>query len=437
MKKLYKRSGDKIHYAEAWVNDGQCVHHWGVVGDPGQSNTIAIDGEANHEEIVERTLRQASADGYAELPDNDQFLLVITYETIDEWGSGEDLEKRHLVEKILNETLGWTGNGFCDGGDIGSGEMSIFSYVVDIDLAIESIFVELGEIGLLDGATVQTRRQNEEEYLGHPIPDEYANSIFNEPEEEIVPPTNQEEWENESNPQALRAALTDSQLDARRCRLYAVGCCRRIWNLMMHEDTRVAIEFVESLADGHGDASQFEEVTEKAGEVFGSTSMMDMLRDGEFDEIEEMGGEVESIKPLCELADQLSLDYLAVSHAAAAADTAIDLDPKESVGAEMCAAWAASSQHKNTTEDAEQKFQCDLIRCIFESPFKPPAFDANWKSPDIVELANRMYESKDFSQMPTLGQLLQRNGCTDDTILAHCNDDNHTRGCWLVDWCRN
>ncbi|WP_244951636.1 hypothetical protein [Pseudoalteromonas luteoviolacea] len=35
----------------------------------------------------------------------------------------------------MNETLGWTGLGHCDGGSIGSGTMEVCNYVVDFKVA--------------------------------------------------------------------------------------------------------------------------------------------------------------------------------------------------------------------------------------------------------------------------------------------------------------
>jgi hypothetical protein len=35
----------------------------------------------------------------------------------------------------MNECLGWTGNGSCDGGDIGRGKVNIINYVIDVKKA--------------------------------------------------------------------------------------------------------------------------------------------------------------------------------------------------------------------------------------------------------------------------------------------------------------
>ena len=43
----------------------------------------------------------------------------------------------------MNETLGWTGLGDCDGGSIGSGTMEVCCYVADFDIAKRAIEADL------------------------------------------------------------------------------------------------------------------------------------------------------------------------------------------------------------------------------------------------------------------------------------------------------
>lgn len=50
-------------------------------------------------------------------------------------GDAKDIEKRHRLEDRMNETLGWTGLGACDGGSIGSGTMEVCTFFVDFDVA--------------------------------------------------------------------------------------------------------------------------------------------------------------------------------------------------------------------------------------------------------------------------------------------------------------
>ncbi|WP_157470101.1 hypothetical protein [Gemmata sp. SH-PL17] len=57
------------------------------------------------------------------------------------------------------------------------------------------------------------------------------------------------------------------------------------------------------------------------------------------------------------------------------------------------------------------------------------------RTPKAVALAQRMYESQDFSVMPILADTLQAAGCEDADVLSHCRNPEqiHVRGCWVVD----
>jgi hypothetical protein len=71
---------------------------------------------------------------------DDHDILLVEY-PIDGMGTGDDLKKRHRLEDRMNETLGWTGLGMCDGGSIGSGSMEVCNYVVDFEVAKAVSFV--------------------------------------------------------------------------------------------------------------------------------------------------------------------------------------------------------------------------------------------------------------------------------------------------------
>ena len=68
------------------------------------------------------------------------------------------------MEDLTNGCLGWTGNGFCDGGDIGSGTINTFNYVINVEFALDTIIKELTENQLLDGVKI-AYMNFEEEYI--------------------------------------------------------------------------------------------------------------------------------------------------------------------------------------------------------------------------------------------------------------------------------
>ena len=61
-------------------------------------------------------------------------------------------------------------------------------------------------------------------------------------------------------------------------------------------------------------------------------------------------------------------------------------------------------------------------------------FDPEWRTSTVVAIAKGMYESRDFSPVPCLGDALQDGGCDNEDILTHCRSDGpHVKGCWVVD----
>src|SRR5262245_43693424 len=75
-----------------------------------------------------------------------------------------------------------------------------------------------------------------------------------------------------------------------------------------------------------------------------------------------------------------------------------------------------------------------VVRDVFGNPFRPVAFEPAWRTTTAVQLARQMYESRDFSAMPILADVLQDAGCDNEDVLAHCRGEGpHVRGCWVVD----
>lgn len=82
----------------------------------------------------------------------------------------------------------------------------------------------------------------------------------------------------------------------------------------------------------------------------------------------------------------------------------------------------------------ERQAQAGLARDIFGNPFRPVTFSPALRTDTARALARQMYESRDFSAMPSLADALQDAGCEDGQVLGHCRGDGpHVRGCWVVD----
>ena len=134
MLKLYKDIAGVLHYHEAWISGHSVAEHWGRVGDRGQSRNHEMPVKDSEEDSVLAVLRSAIDDGYRPFDSEAHATLLVEYR-VSEMGTKKDVAKRHALEDRLNEALGWTGLGECDGGSIGSGTMEACCFVVDFEIA--------------------------------------------------------------------------------------------------------------------------------------------------------------------------------------------------------------------------------------------------------------------------------------------------------------
>ncbi len=135
MLKLYRFTEDNKEYWETWDN-GEGTHevHWGLLGTRGESKSIRSSLFKNAEAMIEKEIDSLLSQGYGPI-DNDRHITLLIEYAVDGMGTEEDVEKRYRLEERMNDLLGWTGLGACDGGSIGSGTMEVCSYVVDFDIA--------------------------------------------------------------------------------------------------------------------------------------------------------------------------------------------------------------------------------------------------------------------------------------------------------------
>ena len=133
MLKLYRLSEEKKEYWETWSNDdGSHRVHWGELGTTGKSKVLKTSLFHNPQKAIQKEIDDLIAIGFSEV--DQTFTLMVEY-SADGFGTPEDLDKRARLQDRLNETLGWTGLGHCDGGSIGSDTMEVCNYVVDFEIA--------------------------------------------------------------------------------------------------------------------------------------------------------------------------------------------------------------------------------------------------------------------------------------------------------------
>ncbi|TQV85812.1 hypothetical protein [Aliikangiella coralliicola] len=143
MLKLYRITDDKKEYWETWSNgDGSHTVHWGELGTEGNSKSVKGSFLRKPEKIIQSEVNDMVAAGFK--PAEKEVVLFIEYK-VDGLGTLEDLEKRHNLQKRMDQTLGWAGLGHCDGGSTGSDTMEVCCIVIDFEIAKSVIEKDLRE----------------------------------------------------------------------------------------------------------------------------------------------------------------------------------------------------------------------------------------------------------------------------------------------------
>ncbi len=161
MLKLYKKEGDTLRYWEAWVHEDTLTVHWGTVGETGEEKEQRIPADEDPDMAIAQAAEPLVDQGYDE-PDLDAMVPLVIQYALKGKGTGHDFEKRHAVEELLTDVLGWTGNGEVEGGETQPGRMNVFCRVMDLEVAVRTIAEALDEEDQLEGAVIALVREGEE-----------------------------------------------------------------------------------------------------------------------------------------------------------------------------------------------------------------------------------------------------------------------------------
>lgn len=164
MIKMLRTRQDRIDYWEVWYDEEQKTFtvHFGQVGERGEHYVERRKSRINVQTYMESLAKKQEASGY-KLLDEDLFRAVLVQYKIDGEDPDAEFDLLEQVENAMNECLGWTGNGYCDGSDYGSGTMNVFCFVLDMELALLTIRETLEQNGQLEGCVIAYMQ--EEKYI--------------------------------------------------------------------------------------------------------------------------------------------------------------------------------------------------------------------------------------------------------------------------------
>jgi hypothetical protein len=200
----------------------------------------------------------------------------------------------------------------------------------------------------------------------------------------------------------------------RKLRLFACACCRRIWNLIVDERARSAVEAAERFADGALTRRLLDEQWDAEG-VSAAEHAVD-------------GATANDIRWGAFWAAANAIE------AVVARDLAKTGRPFPLKRDEVRKFAETQSAVKEESERTEKTAHANILRDIFGNPFHPAVFDSTWRTPTTLRLAQAIYDGRSFDRMPELADELQQAGCQDLALLDHCRENReHVRGCWALD----
>lgn len=229
------------------------------------------------------------------------------------------------------------------------------------------------------------------------------------------------EWLSCDDP-GIMLAFVNRRASDRKSRLFAVGCCRRIWHMLTHEASRVHVEVAERFVDrsiGHEALNEQQKLAEDAlwesgWSLPGAGCAAWLVKADREAAMAVVQDEVDPGAVAGAVAESLGWE--------AAAPQLADKD---------YAAWRATVE---ATRSEERGVQRDLVRCVFGNPFRPISVKPSWLSTRVIELSRAIYDERAFERLPELADALQAAGCEAREILDHCRERYpHARGCWALD----
>jgi len=209
----------------------------------------------------------------------------------------------------------------------------------------------------------------------------------------------------------------------RKLRLFAVACCRLIWDWIPHSASREAIEVAERFADGKASWQE----------------LLAARRGADPSRKEEQDTSIASAWACAWAAAQLSAWQTANDVARLAAMT-----PRPAAWFRISRLPRPSQEIREESKSACQQMQraqlasqAVVLRDLFH-PFRQsrplPRAVLTWNDDSILHLAQSIYNERSFSQLSILADALLDAGCGDEDLIGHCRTHGpHFRGCWALD----
>ncbi|MEZ2388657.1 hypothetical protein AB6813_03770 [bacterium RCC_150] len=142
--RTYKRDDEAVlHFREAWYDDEfkQFVINHGIVGHQSRTDETDVEDEDSVDGLMGAFAAQCEEDGYAEIPESEQFWVVAQIALKSKDGTERDRHMEQKAKAALTSELAWRGLGTVERTELGNSRLNIYCLCPDVNKAVNAIKV--------------------------------------------------------------------------------------------------------------------------------------------------------------------------------------------------------------------------------------------------------------------------------------------------------
>jgi hypothetical protein len=200
----------------------------------------------------------------------------------------------------------------------------------------------------------------------------------------------------------IREPMHFGRFGERVRRLFSAACARHVWNHLVSDRSRAAVELSERAADHPVPERDLSIAAEEADDA------------------------VYDLNGLPEKDPRIWAAYTA----SYGSSPHLDIDRIFEVGSDS-----------GGIGDGGMKAVADLLRDVTGNPFRPTSVESIWLTATVTSIAQVAYDQRslpsghlDPNNLAVLADALEDAGCTSEQILSHLRSPwPHVRGCWVLD----
>ncbi len=142
--RVYKRNDEgTLDFREAWYDEdyNQLVMNYGAVGHQSKTEETDVADAGAAESLMDAFAAQCAEDGYAEIPEEEQFWVVAQYALKTKEGTSRDRYLEEKAKDALISHLAWRGLGVVDRSEFSDAKLNIFCLTPDVNKTVNAIKV--------------------------------------------------------------------------------------------------------------------------------------------------------------------------------------------------------------------------------------------------------------------------------------------------------